>query len=75
MPILDLEGRPTRHLEVACSVGIVLVKLLVAIFLPGSERLDIERKRELMLGPKDINRETLGGLATYSLDTNDWGWG
>lgn len=76
MPILDIDlGRLTRDLEVACSIGIVLVKLVVAIFLPSSKRLDIERECELMLGPKDIDRETLGGLATCSLDSDDGGWG
>lgn len=68
-------GRITRDLEVACSVGIVLVKFVVAVFLPSSKRLDIERECELMLGPKDINRETLGGLATCSLDSDDGRWG
>lgn len=65
----------TCDLEVACSVGIVLVEPFVAVLLPRSKRLDVERKCELMLGLKYINRETLGRLTTRGLHTDDGCWG
>lgn len=65
----------TCDLEVACSISIVLVELLVAVLLPSCKCLDIERECELMLGLKHIDRETLGGLTTRGLNTDDGSWG
>lgn len=64
----------TCDLEVACSISIVLVKLLIPVLLPRSKRLDIECECELMLGSKHINRETLGGLTTRGLHPDDGCW-
>lgn len=65
----------TCDLEVARPVGVVLIKVLVAILLPRSKRLDVKRECELMLRTKHINRETLGGLAPCGFHTDNGSWG
>lgn len=67
-------GQFTCDLKVACSISVVLVKFLVAVLLPRSKRLDVERECELMLGLEHINRETLGGPTTRGLHSDDGCW-
>ena len=64
----------TDDLEIARAIGIVLVKLLIAVGLPGSESLNIQSKGNGVISLKDVDRKTLARLAAWILDANDGGW-
>ena len=65
----------TDDLEIARAIGIVLVKLLIAVGLPGSESLYIQSKGNGVISLEDVDGKTLAGLAAWVLDANDGGWG